>query len=119
MTTERSSLVTAFTPKHYPRTKLPSGRVLTDAQQHQYDVLRTVGGKLVQDKDGWWREHSPSHRERVRGLNAIAMWSLVGYGLAEAIGECVGEMVFAVPAVAKEIVGQRYERVGQIVKERS
>jgi hypothetical protein len=116
--------VTAFTPKHYPRTKLPSGRVLTDAQQHQYDVLRTVGGKLVQDKDGWWREHSPTHRERVRGLNAIAMWSLVGYGLAEAIGSCdrgaaqaPATLVFAVPAIAKEIEGQRYERVGQIVRE--
>ena len=111
--------MTAFTPKHYPRTKLPSGRALTDAQQHQYDVLRTVGGKLVKDKDGWWREHPNGQLVRVRGLNEIAMWSLVGYGLAEAIGECVGEMVFAVPAVAKEIVGQRYERVGQIVKEHS
>jgi hypothetical protein len=38
---------TAFVPKHFPRTRLTSGRVLSDSQQYQYDVLRTVGGKLV------------------------------------------------------------------------
>jgi len=96
--------VTAFTPKHYPRTKLPSGRLLTDAQQHQYVVLSTVGGNLVQDKDGWWRD--------------------VGYGIAEAIGrergaaQAPATLVFAVPPIAKEIAGPRYARVGQIVKER-
>lgn len=109
----------AFVPKHFPRTKLGSGRVLTDSQQYQYDVLRTVGGKLVSNRQGWWREHSPTHRERVYGLNATAMWSLVGYGLAEAVGACVDEIVFAVPAMAKEIVGPRYARVGQLVKELS
>lgn len=112
-------MTTAFVPKHFPRTRLPSGRVLSDAQQYQYDVLRSVGGKIVNNRQGWWREHSSTHRERVYDLNATAMWSLVGYGLAEAVGACVGEIVFAVPTIAKDITGPRYERVGQLVKELS
>ena len=111
-------MTTAFVPKHFPRTKLASGRALSDAQQHQYDVLRSVGGKLVSNKQGWFREHSPTHRERVYGLNATAMWALVGYGLVEAVGEFCESMTFATPEVAAKIEGPRYERVGQVVKEK-
>lgn len=112
-------MTTALVPKHFPRTRLASGRMLSDAQQYQYDVLRTVGGKLVSNRQGWWREHSSTHRERVYGLNTTAMWALVGYGLAEAVGASVGETVFAVPEIAKEISGPRYERVGRLVKEKT
>jgi len=106
----------AFKPKHFPRTCLPGRRTLSDAQQYQYDVLRTVGGKLIKNRQGWFREHSPTHREVVHGLNATAMWSLVGHGLVEAIGEFCDSMTFATLDRAKKIVGPRYERVGSLIK---
>jgi hypothetical protein len=92
--------------------------VLSDSQQYQYDVLRTVGGKLISNRQGWFREHSPTHRERVFGLNATAMWSLVGHGLVEAIGEFTEAMTFATTQRAKKIEGPRYERVGKLVREK-
>jgi len=109
---------TAFIPKHFPRTQLSSGRKLTEAQQYAYDVLRSVGGKLLKWEGGWWREPTPTRRERVFGLNATAMWSLVSLGLVEAIGEYTESMTFATLQRAKKIEGPRYERVGQIVKEK-
>lgn len=111
-------MTTSFVPKHFPRTKLDSGRALSDSQQYQYDVLRSVGGKIINTKQGWFREHSPTHRERIYGLNAIAMWALVGYGLVEAVGEFTESMTFATPTAAEKIDGPRYERVGQVVKEK-
>src|SRR5438552_3083359 len=105
--------MTAFIPKHYPRTKLPSGRVLTDAQQHQYDVLRTVGGKLVSNRNGWWRVHSDTHREKIQGLNTTAMWSLVDYGLVVCVDDApVPGYLFMLPDLAKNVPGPRYARNG-------
>lgn len=109
---------TAFKAKHFPRTTLPGRRCLSDAQQYQYDVLRTVGGKLIKNRHGWFREHSPTHRERVYGINAIAMWSLVKYGLVEVIGEFCDSVTFATPEVGKKIAGPRYERIGNRVLEK-
>lgn len=110
-------MTTAFVPKHFPRTRLPSGCVLTDAQQYQYDVLRTVGGKLVQDRHGWWRHESPDVRKKVYGLNATAMWKLVQFGLVEAVGGTLKETWFLLPTLAKDVPGPRYEQVNQITKE--
>ena len=109
---------TAFVPKHFPRTKLTSGRALSDAQQHQYDVLRSVGGKLVSNRNGWWRVHSDTHREKIKGLNTTAMWSLVDFGLVVCVddGAPVPGYLFLLPDLAKDVPGPRYSMHG--VKEK-
>jgi len=113
-------VTTAFTPKHYPRTKLASGRVLSDAQQHQYDVLRTVGGKLVSNRNGWFRLLSDTHRERIHGLNTAAMWKLVELGLVECADDApVPGYLFLLPELTKDVPGPRYVRTGSLVKERT
>jgi hypothetical protein len=110
-------VTTAFVPKHYPRTRLASGRVLSDAQQHQYDVLRSVGGKLVNNPIGWFRLLSDSHRERLYGLNTTAMWKLVELGLAVCADDPQRSgYLFLLPDVAKDVPGPRYSRQGQIAK---
>lgn len=111
--------MTAFVPKHFPRTRLPSGRVLTDSQQHQYDVLRTVGGKLVSNRAGWWRIHSETHREKITGLNVTAMFKLVQMGLVVCGNDQPHSngFLFMLPEVAKDAAGPRYERQNQIDKE--
>lgn len=117
---------TAFVPKHFPRTRLASGRMLSDAQQYQYDVLRTVDGKLVKDRNGWWRELSDtvlapneeSLRKRVFGLNITAMFKLVELGLIEcALDAGTWGYMFLLPERAKDVPGPRYTRVKQIAKE--
>ena len=110
---------TAFVPKHFPRTKLPSGRVLSDAQQHQYDVLRSVSGKLVSNRNGWWHVHSDTHREKIKGLNTTAMWSLVAYGLVVCTDDDapVPGYLFLLSELAKDVPGKRYTRPHGIVKE--
>jgi hypothetical protein len=109
---------TAFVPKHFPHPRLPSGRVLSDAQQYQYDVLRTVGGKLVNNRSGWWRIHSETPREKIRGLNLTAMFKLVELDLIECTTDAAtGGYLFLLPELAKDVPGLRYGRVNQIVKE--
>jgi len=106
---------TAFVPKQFPRTKLPGGRVLSDAQQHQYDVLRSVGGKLVKGKDAWYRADTA---EKIYGLNVTAMWKLVEHGLVECVGDQpTGGYLFVLRELAKDVPGTRYGRVNQIGKE--
>jgi hypothetical protein len=106
----------SFVPNAYPRFSV-RGRALTDAQQHQYDVLRTVGGKLVLDKQGWWRELSPTHRERIYGLNQVAMFKLVSLSLVECISAPTNGLMFVLAAMAKDIPGLRYKREGSMLKE--
>lgn len=117
---------TAFVPKHFPRTRLTSGRVLSDSQQYQYDVLRSVGGKLVKGRDAWYREvpytdvhqQSGTVREKIYGLNLTAMFKLVELGLAECVDDAAtGGYLFALPSLAKDIAGRRYVRANQVVKE--
>lgn len=106
---------TAFVPKQFPRTKLPGGSVLSDAQQHQYDVLRSVGGKLVKGKDAWYRADTA---EKIYGLNVTAMWKLVEHGLVECVGDQpTGGYLFVLRELAKDVPGTRYGRVNQIGKE--
>jgi hypothetical protein len=116
----------SFMPKSFPRTKLASGCVLSDAQQYQYDVLRTVGGKLIKSKDAWYREvpytdvtRAPGTvREKIYGLNIIAMWKLVEFGLAVCVNDLTsGGYLYLVPELAKDVPGPRYARDNQIVKE--
>ena len=117
---------TAFVPKHFPRTRLTSGRVLSDAQQHQYDVLRSIGGKLVSNRNGWWRVHSDTHREKIKGLNTTAMWSLVNFGLVVCVDDAPipgspappPGYLFLLPDLAKDVPGPRYERPNGTVKEK-
>ena len=114
-------MTTAFMPKHFPRTRLASGRVLSDAQQHQYDVLRSVSGKLVSNRNGWWRVHSDSHRETIKGLNTTAMWRLVDFGLVVCTDDApmpprLPGYLFLLPELAKDVPGPRYARQDQIVK---
>ena len=109
-------MTTAFMPKHFPRTRLASGRVISDAQQYQYDVLRSVGGKLVKDKNGWWRDLSDSHREKIFGLNITAMFKLVELGLIECVDAPTGGCMFLLPELAKSVPGPRYSRVNQLDK---
>jgi hypothetical protein len=105
---------TAVTPKHFPRTKLTSGRVLSDAQQYQYDVLRSVGGKLIKGKDAWYRADTA---EKVYGLNLTAMFKLVDFGLTVCTNdEPTGGYLFLLPELAKDVPGPRYGRVNQIDK---
>jgi hypothetical protein len=110
---------TAFIPKDFPRTKLAtSGRVLSDAQQHQYDVLRTVGGKLVSNRRGWFRLVDERH-ERIYGLNTTAMWSLVKMGLVVSADDNTSTIpgyLFLLPDLSKDVPGPRYESIGQIIK---
>ena len=109
-------MTTAFMPKQFPRTKLASGRVLSDSQQYQYDVLRTVGGKLVRGKDGCWRRTDTT--EKIFGLNFTAMFKLVEFGLVECVGERADRgYLFVLSALAKDEPGPRYVRVNQLVKE--
>jgi hypothetical protein len=128
----------AFVSKHFPRTRVPGKHLrdlLSEAQQYQYDVLRTVGGKLILSKGGWYREvpytgidQQPAVaadgtpitvRERIYGLNAIAMWKLVDHGLVECLGDAAsGGLVFLLPALAKDIPGPRYERPRYVLKEK-
>jgi hypothetical protein len=108
----------AFVPRHFARTKRPDSCAnLTDAQQYHYDVLRSVGGKLLKWDTGWWRERGPKRRERVFGLNGTAMWSLVALGLVEVIGEFTESVTFATIARGKKIKGPRYVRSGRVIKE--
>lgn len=111
---------TAFVPKHFPRTKLTSGRALSAAQQHQYDVLRSVGGKLVSNRNGWWRVHSDTHREKIQGLNTTAMWSLVNFGLVVCVddGAPIPGYLFLLPDLSKDVPGPRYARAGSLIKEK-
>lgn len=120
-------MTTAFVPKHFPRTKLTGGRWLTDAQQHQYDVLRSVGGKLVKRRDAWYREvpYTDVHeqtgmvREKIYGLNLTAMFKLVELGLAECGDDAAsGGYLFLLPELAKSVAGRRYVRINQVVKEK-
>jgi len=115
----------SFVPKHFERTRLASGRVLSDSQQHQYDVLRTVGGKLVKGKDAWYREvpytdvqkQTGVVREKIYGLNLTAMFKLVELGLAECLDDATsGGFLFLLPALAKDVPGRRYTRVNQTLK---
>ena len=123
-------MTTAFNPKHFPRTCLPGRRVLSDAQQYQYDVLRTVGGKLIK-ANGWYREvpyadaNAPSAipegvvvREKIYGLNLVAMFKLVAHGLVTCVADTVtGGYLFLLPELAKNVPGQRYDRVNHVVQE--
>jgi hypothetical protein len=120
-------VTTSFMPKHFPRTRLSSGRVLSDAQQYQYDVLRTVGGKLVKGRDGWYREvpYTDVHeqtgtvREKIHGLNITAMWRLVDFDLAECTDDAVsGGYLFLLPDQAKDVPGRRYVQTGHVIKEK-
>lgn len=107
-------MTTAFVPKPYPRTRLRSGCVLSDAQQYQYDVLRSVGGKLVNEV-GWWREVGLElTRERVFGLNLTAMWKLVEMGLVDCLDGHPGYL-FILPEMAANLPGPRYVRRNRIV----
>lgn len=117
--------MTPFMPKRFPRTTLPNGRFLSDAQQYQYDVLRTVGGKLINARGSWYREvpyTDVNHvvgtvREKIYGLNVTAMFKLVTFGLAECVPDTVtGGYLFLLPSLAKEVPGPRYERINQIDK---
>jgi hypothetical protein len=119
---------TAFVPKHFPRTRLTSGCVLSDAQQYQYDVLRSVGGKLIKGRDAWYREvpYTDVHqqtgtvREKIYGLNLIAMFKLVEVGLAECGDDAAsGGYLFLLPDLAKDMTGRRYVRINQVVKEKA
>lgn len=114
-------MTTAFTPKHFPRTRLASGNVLSDAQQHQYDVLRSVGGKLVSNRNGWWHVHSATHRAKIKGLNTTAMWRLVDFGLVVCTDDDapVPGFLFLLPELAKDVPGKRYARPHGIVKEKT
>ncbi len=108
---------TAFIPKHFPRTHLPSGRVLSDSQQYQYDVLRSVGGKLVKGKDAWYHADTA---EKIYGLNLTAMWKLVDFGLVECTDDApTGGYLFLLPELAKSVPGRRYVQTNQIVKEKT
>ena len=120
-------MTTAFVPKHFPRTRLTSGRVLSDSQQYQYDVLRSVGGKLVKDKYGWWRELSDTHREKIFGLNLTAMFKLVEFGLIECVVGATpdaptdrphreGVYLFLLPDLAKNVPGPRLHMVNHLIK---
>jgi hypothetical protein len=112
----------SFTPKYFPRTRLPSGRVLSDSQQYQYDVLRSGGGEIVRTSQGWFRELSPSHRQRIYGLNLVAMFKLVELGLIEYVADPGLEETgyrFALQEQAKTIPGPRIVRVNQLIKELS
>lgn len=111
--------MTAFVPKHFPRHRMPSGKVLSDSQQHQYDVLRTVGGKLVSNRLGWFRILSDSHREKITGLNVTAMFKLVEMGLVVCGSDRPHSsgFLFMLPEIAKDVPGPRYARVDQIDKE--
>ena len=110
-------MTTALTPKDFPRTRLASGCVLSDAQQHQYDVLRTVGGKLVKGKDAWYRSDTA---EKVYGLNLTAMWKLVNFGLAVCTSDLpTGGYLFLLPELAKDVPGPRYVQTGHVVKEQT
>jgi hypothetical protein len=120
-------VTTAFVPKHFPRTRLASGRVISDAQQYQYDVLRSVGGKLVKDKNGWWRELSDTHREKIFGLNLTAMFKLIEFGLIECVVGAEpgaptdrihreGVYVFLVPDLAKSVPGPRLHMLNHLIK---
>lgn len=113
-------MTTAFVPRRYPRTRLPGGRVLSDAQQHQYDVLRTVGGRLIHGKDGWYREvpydNGTTTREKIYGLNATAAWKLVELGLVVCADDATtGGYLFVLPDLAKDVPGRRYDRVNHVV----
>jgi hypothetical protein len=98
---------------------MPSGKVLSDSQQHQYDVLRTVGGKLVSNRLGWFRILSDSHREKITGLNVTAMFKLVEMGLVVCGSDRPHSsgFLFMLPEIAKDVPGPRYARVDQIDKE--
>lgn len=118
--------MTAFVPKRFPRTKLPSGCVLSDAQQYQYDVLRSAGGKLIKGRDAWYREvpytdvneASGLVREKIYGLNITAMWKLVTFGLAECVADAIsGGFLFMLPDLAKDVPGPRYQNVNQLTRE--
>ena len=118
-------MTTAFVPKHFPRTRLASGNVLSDSQQYQYDILRTVGGKLVKGKDAWYREvpytdvteATGTVREKIYGLNITAMFKLVELGLIECVVDATsGGYLFMLPELAKDVPGPRYGRVNQIDK---
>ncbi len=118
----------AFVPKHYSRTKLASGRVLSDAQQYQYDVLRSVDGKLVRGRDAWYREvpyidveqQRGMIREKIYGLNVTAMFKLVELGLVECVLDAAtGGYQFLLPELAKGVPGPRYRQVNQIIKAQS
>src|SRR5680860_339362 len=100
-------------PKNFKRTRLASGRVLSDSQQYQYDVLRTVGGKIVKGKDGWYRADTA---EKIYGLNLIAMWKLVELGLVECTddGPTRGYL-FLLSTLAKDVPGPRYSLANHIV----
>jgi len=112
-----TTTATAFVPKQFPRTKLTSGRVLSDAQQHQYDVLRSVGGKLVSNPRGWFRLLSDTHRERIYGLNTTAMWKLVELDLVVSVDDApTPGYLFLLPELAKDVPGPRYARYNQIIK---
>lgn len=110
-------MTTAFTPKHFPRTRLASGRVLSDSQQYQHDVLRTVGGKLVKGKDAWYHADTA---EKIYGLNITAMWKLVDFGLVECVTDAgTGGYLFLLPELAKSVPGPRYVQTNYIVKEKT
>lgn len=105
-----------FIPRHFPRTRLASGRGLSASQQYQYDVLRTVGGKLVRGKDGCWRRADTT--EKIFGLNFTAMFKLVEFGLVECVDNRIDRgLLFVVSALAKDEPGTRYIQVNQIIKE--
>jgi hypothetical protein len=107
--------------------------MLTDSQQHQHDVLRTVGGKLINNRDGWFREvpyadvhqQSGTIREKIGGLNITAMFKLVEMGLVVCVREpapspaapVTSGYLFLLPDLAKDVSGPRYVRVGQLDKE--
>jgi hypothetical protein len=109
----------AFVPRPFPRTRLSGGRTLTDAQQHQYDVLRTVGGKLVSDPHGWWCELDDGQRSKIFGLNLTAMWKLVDLGLVVCTDDAPRShgYLFLLPDLAKSVPGPRYHCPNRVVKE--
>ena len=90
--------------------------MISDAQQYQYDVLRSVGGKIVKDKNGWWRDLSDSHREKIFGLNITAMFKLVELGLIECVDAPTAGYLFLLPELAKGVAGPRYSRANQLDK---
>jgi hypothetical protein len=51
---------------------------LTDAQRVNLDAIRKVGGSVEHDRYGF---HRPGEKERLRGMNAVAVHSLAKLGL--------------------------------------
>lgn len=52
-------------------------KTLTDAQRHNLNTIREAGGVVEHDRHGF---HKPGEKECIRGMNAVAVRSLVKLG---------------------------------------